>query len=497
MESGIKQGCPLSPLLFVTVVDMLLRRITDEIPEATPRAFADDIALTLLNFGDRVNSLQSLFNGFSQISGLYLNLPKTVIIPLWPIDLQQLKSSVSCTCPEWSEVSFADCGKYLGFFTGPGKGDKSWDKPIDKYVKAAQQWCEQALGLQYTTVAYNTFAMSILSFVCQLERPPTHLLNTEREVLRKVAVGPGEWAIPEDLWFLRENFSQARSFRCVEILSLASQVRVAKQENASRGGLQVLTRARELQHLLSGTDYMDRRYVWQSWYANSHVRILASAIHTFEASVTSISALEGAPQPGNNNFRLQSAASKAIVESRKPQAEDRVRHKLARWNLEGYPGRNARRVLRRLQELQCLVPPRVSSACFSTVWNRWTTARRFQQRQSTTNRCVLGCSCSAEDSIEHYMHCRIIHEFARSRLRLERLDPYALLMASDDMQWNDAGRLTRLAILVYCAYRATQTARNQPQVDEAVAKQMLGHMLKEAVRDHAASARVLREVWSD
>ena len=95
------------------------------------------------------------------------------------------------------------------------------------------------------------------------------------------------------------------------------------------------------------------------------------------------------------------------------------------------------------------------------------------------------------------MHCRIIHEFARSRLRLERLDPYALLMASDDMQWNDAGRLTRLAILVYCAYRATQTARNQPQVDEAVAKQMLGQMLKEAVRDHAASARVLREVWSD
>ena len=174
-----------------------------------------------------------------------------------------------------------------------------------------------------------------------------------------------------------------------------------------------------------------------------------------------------------------------------------MRNKLARWELQGYPGPNARRVLRRLLELKNLVPPRVGAACFGTIWNRWTTSRRFQQRQSASNTCVFGCSCSAEDSIEHYLHCRVIREFASSRLRLENLSPAALLLSSDDMRWNDGNALTRVAILVYCAFRATQTARNYSRINVSTAVQLLGQMLKEAVRDHEASARVLREVWSN
>ena len=147
--------------------------------------------------------------------------------------------------------------------------------------------------------------------------------------------------------------------------------------------------------------------------------------------------------------------------------------------------------------MQHLVPPRVAAACFGTIWNRWTTARRFEQRESLANRCVLGCSCSAEDSTKHCRHCRITREFAQTQIRIESLDPYSLLLASDDSQWNEESRLTRLAIVVHCAFRATQTARHHPHMDEAIAKELLVQMLKEAVRYHAASARVLGEMWSD
>ena len=213
------------------------------------------------------------------------------------------------------------------------------------------------------------------------------------------------------------------------------------------------------------------------------------------AQIASTPALPNPLTQESSGFQREAAS--AIVAFRKPEAEARVRHKLQRWNLQGYPGPNARRVLRRLRELQSLVPPRVSAACFGTIWNRWTTSRRFQQRGSATNRCVLGCSISAEDSVEHNIHCHIVQEFAHAYLRLGKLEPHDFLLASADTRWNEGSQLTRLAILVYCTYRATQTARHQPRIGAPTGRELLQQMLKDAVRDHAASARVLRGIWAD
>jgi hypothetical protein len=50
IRAGIRQGCPLSPLLFAVVVDLLLRKFATLQPEDTIRAFADDTASVLADW---------------------------------------------------------------------------------------------------------------------------------------------------------------------------------------------------------------------------------------------------------------------------------------------------------------------------------------------------------------------------------------------------------------------------------------------------------------
>ena len=80
--TGMRQGCPLSGLLFAICVDVLIRRISAQAgPEGCIRAFADDIASIIPELR-HLPKYRNAFNGFAKISGLALKLKKCVIIPL-------------------------------------------------------------------------------------------------------------------------------------------------------------------------------------------------------------------------------------------------------------------------------------------------------------------------------------------------------------------------------------------------------------------------------
>ena len=112
---GIRQGCLLSPLLFAVATDLLLRKLQRAFPGATSRAWADDLAMTIPEGMSHLGRLYTFFREFSIISGLELNLPKTVMVPLFPFNGNVVRNTLAGEAPEWGGHCYFRQGEVLRF----------------------------------------------------------------------------------------------------------------------------------------------------------------------------------------------------------------------------------------------------------------------------------------------------------------------------------------------------------------------------------------------
>ena len=76
ITAGIKQGCPLSPLLFTVATDILLRYLNHHVPGMGLRAFADDTAAVHPEFKTEAETIMKIFQEYAGMSNLHLNLKK-------------------------------------------------------------------------------------------------------------------------------------------------------------------------------------------------------------------------------------------------------------------------------------------------------------------------------------------------------------------------------------------------------------------------------------
>ena len=161
---------------------------------------------------------------------------------------------------------------------------------------------------------------------------------------------------------------------------------------------------------------------------------------------------------------------------------------MQRWHLVLPQGKLSRRLLSRLARLRALTSPRVQAAVFRTLWNGWTTKARFQQHGC----CVLGCSETADDRIEHYAYCPYLRELIVAWLglnsRLVSLEGF--LLASDRMTDHE---LALVAVAVYAMHKATACHRNHPAPSAERVRDFLQATCQGAVRGHLVSTEMLDE----
>ena len=556
LDAGVRQGCPLSPLIYATVAEVLMDKIEDRCPDTLVRAYADDTALVLRDFWKEGPILQQIFKEFGDISGLRLNLSKCITIPLGRGSLEDFEIRRSRHIPQWQQMQVRMSGKYLGFMVGPGKHDSSWESPLQKYAERCSMWNGQALGLQYQVMTYNVFAVSTLSFISQLESPPADVEKAEQVGIRRAIPGPYGWCSIDDLWHLKEHFGQARSAKSIHYTAQAAQLRVWRWDPACRNP-----------HFLS--DLADlhnaRKYPWQpvnavrwqDWYDRGFAITLEKNFNHFQSQIHSIDQLyskkrrhqdecsdsDGGHEHYNNNTSLHNPAHNATIDNHPTNITDpqrhnhtaptkqnfqrnaynailkhhsthpttRIRHKHERWELQNLdkhrppentnarhntPAWQARRTLHCLQTLSPLVAPRVSAAVFSTICNRWNTERRWQRRRSPRNTCLFGCSGNSEDSIEHYCKCRITRQVLQRYLHLPQQQYahlHSFLLCNSHITSTET--LTTIALLIYGVYNATNQLRYTPPTTNIDMYDFVVQHIRQGCKGHDKSASTLDNRW--
>ena len=112
MLDGLKQGCPLSCLLFILAMDPLVT-LLGRLPRVDPAAFADDAAVGARDPADIIPALL-LVDAWSKVSRVCTNYSKTKIISTSaaPVMFTHLAP------PHWRCLKYTDSYVYLGVLIG-------------------------------------------------------------------------------------------------------------------------------------------------------------------------------------------------------------------------------------------------------------------------------------------------------------------------------------------------------------------------------------------
>jgi ribonuclease HI len=182
---GVKQGCPLSPLLFIICYDPLLARLQSE-GDHTLYGFADDLAASCNSRGALVSVL-NIFRDFTRLSGLAINEEKTVVVAekrLWE------KTRNFLDINEWKDIALADNGIYLGIKFGNVTTEMIYEKALKKFRKRFGD-CRpilRTLPIHKRTLLANVFLLTLFSYVGQFYVVPVKVYSEVTELLRKAVI---------------------------------------------------------------------------------------------------------------------------------------------------------------------------------------------------------------------------------------------------------------------------------------------------------------------
>ena len=162
IKQGVKQGCPLSPIIFAIVVDPLLRALR-EYTHCDAYAFADDLAIDTKKL-KKLNLCMRIVDQFGETSGAKQNHGKTAILSAQ--DDKGVQRWIKRS--PWKKLKHPPSYTYLGILFGRKlEVADVYKKAVLKLAERAQEYKAIAKELSHAkrVMIFNVFIISILSYI--------------------------------------------------------------------------------------------------------------------------------------------------------------------------------------------------------------------------------------------------------------------------------------------------------------------------------------------
>jgi hypothetical protein len=192
-ERGLRQGCPLSPYLFILIMEglsiLLSRSISDHKISGIKVSkqikmvhlmFVDDVLLMSTADPMEWHCILEVLQSFCLVSGLSINHAKSTV-HFWGVsdaDLQLLKATIPLNFLNLSEGL-----NYLGYHLQMGASSSSdWSWLVASFKKRIDFWCNKWLSLGGRLILVQSVLQSKAVYWMMLERAPSLIISTLRRM---------------------------------------------------------------------------------------------------------------------------------------------------------------------------------------------------------------------------------------------------------------------------------------------------------------------------
>ena len=188
VNCGVKQGCPIAPLLFVLGAELLAQNIIQDdsivgvqypLSESQTKVlqFADDTTFFCKQEID-IREILSRIKLFGEFSGLKINRGKCSVMVM---------GRHNNTQENFESIKVEDEVKIVGIFfrsdTSAGENKKNWEGRVEKMKKIINTWMRRKLTIIGKIQIVKTFLLSQLVYVFQSIAIPSKVIDEINTIL--------------------------------------------------------------------------------------------------------------------------------------------------------------------------------------------------------------------------------------------------------------------------------------------------------------------------